>query len=734
MTHRDSTDDSTDREGRFHLWLAAAIAAFGAVGTVDWLLAVVSSTGPAPAGVAAGWVLFVGIWVVGAALWATATAAAAWTAAGITSPIPWFDGLARVFRRWYSERRDASSDVPRLATWLAAVCGIAIFATANINLTTYLIETREVAWLIATFSFVAAIAVAAAALVAAMAIRRLLEAMLSAIRHDGRCPWLNTPVVLGAAVLITIIAAITLCATVGYDVYANVEGPALTLVAVAVVAHPVAAHLAGRRLDVSPLVRRTFWLVPLAAVLLGTVASQQSEARRILVLHGQAAHFAFNQLHRHIDVDRVFGHGDCAPVGVDGLPTDKTPVDEFDAQCFDARWDRPTARTEIPAYDRPELDGPPSFVFVTWDSVRIERVGFMGHDRDTTPNLDAFAEEAVLFERAFTQDSGTGPSFWSLMAGKTPFQVDLEHGHRFPPPIKRGEPMLGELLEEAGYRNVGIMCGTLFDRDYWGIRWGFERFDNVCGSERNLVAPTVTEQSIAALDELKDSDEPFFLWVHYFDPHYPYNDHPDIDWGTGRLDRYDQELRYTDRHFGEFLDALEKFQSHDARPVYTIFGADHGENFGEHGAAPHARNLYRNVTHVPKVVRGPGVTSRRVDAPVAFGDVYPTVLDLAGVDIPAESTMVSQAPVFFGAEPDRGRMVFQENSFSRPRRHTRAVVYGRYQLIMDLTTHTRELYDYVDDPLQRNNLAGTGLDEERIMKQALIRFLRTTEVPEGLED
>ena len=182
------------------------------------------------------------------------------------------------------------------------------------------------------------------------------------------------------------------------------------------------------------------------------------------------------------------------------------------------------------------------------------------------------------------------------------------------------------------------------------------------------------------------------------------------------------------------LDALDEVAKDYDRPLFTIFSADHGENFDEHGSDPHARNLYRIVTQVPKLVHGPGIEPGRIDPPVALNDVYPTVLDLAGIDIPQASTMVSQVPVYYGAEPDEDRMVFQENSYSRPRRHTRAVVWRRYHYIMDLTTNSNELYDYVDDPIERNNLIGTGLIEERIMRQALVRFLQTSTIPEGLED
>ena len=717
---------------RFSNWLAGAILTFAVAAIIDWATGIWSSTDPGAIGATTSLLVFVSIWIVVGGVWAAASGAVIWASTGEFSLSSMMTRGAETARRWFDERH-TTDDATRCATLLSAAVGSATFVAAGLALTTHLIETRNLAWLIAVTSLAGQLAIGLASIVGALALRRLFDSLLRRLRNYEPMRWLNLVTIAAAIAVITIAAAIY-GLVVGLDVYLAVEGPALTMVGAAVVGHPIVACVLDRRLRLPTTLRRTFWAIPFVAAVVAIGASQQSDARRILVLHGQAADFAFNHLHRHVDLDRFVPRGDCPPIGPDGRPVDGTSVESYDDECMDPAYDRPFARTDVPNYDRPDLGDSPSFVFITWDSVRIDRLGHMGHHRDTTPHLDAFADESLMFERAFTQDSGTGPSFWSLMAGKTPFQVNLKHAERFPPPIEESEPMLGELLEEAGYHNIGIMCGTLFDRDYWTIGAGFDRFDNVCGSDRRKVAPLVTDEAIEALETLADGDAPYFLWVHYWDPHHPYVDHPDIDYGDRDVDRYDQDLTYTDRHFARLLDAIDDVQADDDRPLYTIVGSDHGENFGEHGSAPHARNLYRNVTHVPKLIRGPGIQPRRITPPVAFNDIYPTVLDLAGVDIPDTTTMVSQVPVLFGAEPDEYRMVFQENSYSRPRRHTRAVVYDRYHYIMDTTTHSDELYDFVDDPLERHNLIGTGLDEEQILRQALIRFLRTTELPAELED
>ena len=713
-------------------WLVAALAVFVVVGTVDWLVAWRSASASTLGGGFAAWAVFAGVWGLAGAIWAVVSAAGIWASSGVPSAVPLFDGAIGAARRWWRERGE-ETDRRRVANLVAAASGGLLFCGASIAVMTHLIEAHSVAWLIATAALILQVVVLGVAVTVGLSLRRGILWVLGVAHRRRGARWLSAPVLVMAMAAVT--AVVVVAGIFRWtELFSALEGPAIVLGALAVALHLPVAWLVERYLPPPRWVRWGVWAMPVVAVAMAGVFSQHGEARLIVVLHGQAADFGFTALQRHAGLDSLFDRRDCPPVGPEGEPLDGTPWEDYESRCMSAAFDRPVARQEAPQVEVPEFDEPPSIVLITWDSVRIDRLSLMGHERDTTPHLDAFAEQGLVFERAFAADSGTGPSVWSMMAGKTPFQVNLGKADRFPPPIEEGEPMLGLMLEEAGYVNQAILCGTIFERDYWGIRWGFERFDNVCGRSRQRVAPLVTRAGVSALRSLVEGEEPFFLWVHYYDPHTPYTSHPEIGYGEGRLDRYDEELTYTDLHTRELLEAIEEVRESSGRPIFTIFSADHGENFDEHGSDPHARNLYRIVTHVPKIVDGPGVVPRRVAAPVALSDIYPSILDLAQVEIPEETTMISQMPVYFGAEPDEGRMVFQENSYSRPRRHTRAVVWGEHHYIMDLTTHTQELYDYVSDPIERENLVGRGLVEEQIMRQALVRFLRTTRLPEGMED
>ncbi|TXD37337.1 sulfatase [Lujinxingia vulgaris] len=705
------------------LWSVGALIA-GALGaTLDTALTLFSASDPSLLAALFTFVSAIALWSIGAGLWAPLSAAALWAATGRPTATGLLEQTRRLTMRLWRERATAS-DHRRAATLMSALVALPLFAAASIAITAALIEHRNGPLLIAAASLAAQLLVIAALGVGAAALRRLLIFTLTRWPAAGRV--FNT----ATLILATLIAGLGVALAASWSLrhtLMSIEGPTIVLIGLSLLLHPLIAFtLRGRR--PGRLAGALALAAPLLAIPIAGIASQHPEARRMLVFHAETSRFALDLSQRYLMLDRIFLGGDC-PV------PDLLTKDELQAHietCLDPEFDRPTARQDIPEVERPQLAQRPSFVLITWDSVRAERLGFLGGERPTSPNLDAFAKESAVFSRAFSQDSGTGPSLWSLFSGKTPFQVDLSEGHRFPPLIAPDEPLLTEVLIDEGYTAEAILCATVFDSPRWTIRRGFERFDNVCGKRKHRLAPHVTREGQKTLRRLAEQDAPFFVWLHYYDPHTPYFDHPDVDWGDEPVDHYDEELRYTDEQMAPVLDLIKELGQE--RPIYTFFGADHGEAFGEHGPDPHARNLYRAVTHVPLLMHGPHIEPARFETPVALNDLYPTMLDLADIPTPQGRTMVSQAPTLLGAPPDDQRMVFQENSYSRPRRHTRAVIRGDYQFIMDLTGRTEELYNLKDDPMARQNLIGLGLIEERILRQALTRFLLTSTLPEGLED
>jgi arylsulfatase A-like enzyme len=458
------------------------------------------------------------------------------------------------------------------------------------------------------------------------------------------------------------------------------------------------------------------------------------DARVAVARHeGLSAHL-FHWLTRASDFDRdgvgtpPFGT-DCAPFDPEVHPMAREiPGNGRDDNC-DGRDGDPNARAGLPAVSASlGLDVTPDLLLITLDATRADHMGFLGYGRPTTPRLDALVRGGAVFTRAYSQDSGTAPSMWSLMAGKTPFQARLTRAHRFPPALADTEQTLAEALRQGGYRTEAILCGSMFEADNWNLRRGFDAYRDVCaGRVKAGLARHVLAEAAPAVERLRAGKAPSFLWLHFLDPHAPYHDHADLDFGPRPMDRYDEELRYVEGHVADVVKSARAATS--TRPLYVALTADHGENFGDHGPSRHARTLYREVTHVPLVIWGPGVRPRRIDAPVAVGDLHPTLLQLAGEPVRPEVTMQSLVPILLGGPADPDRAVFMENSYSRPRRHVKGIVKGRHHLIRDLTRNTVEMYDVIADPGERHDLAGRGLPEERALLDALEELLRTTEVP-----
>ncbi|MBK7153994.1 MAG: sulfatase-like hydrolase/transferase [Sandaracinaceae bacterium] len=428
---------------------------------------------------------------------------------------------------------------------------------------------------------------------------------------------------------------------------------------------------------------------------------------------------------------------DCAPFDGTRSPLARElPENGVDENC-DGRDTPAAAQDESgPLTIAPLTGDQPDLYLITVDALRADHLGFMGYDaHPTSPDLDALVGRGVVFERAYSQDSGTAPSMWSLMVGKTPFQAELV-ATGFPPNYADSETTLAEHLKAAGYTTHARLCGSMFAAPTWNLRRGFDEFDEVCQRRPRELGPFVLDSARPLLstpaDDAPASEHvrpPRFVWLHFFDPHHPYVDHPALEFGDQSMDLYDEEIRYVQEFVAEAI-RLALDDGH-ARPRFVVLSADHGENFSEHGRDPHARTLYREVTHVPLVFFGAELEARRVAAPVALGDVFPTFLNLAGVPTPSRTTMESLVPTLLGGRPDPARAIFQENSWSRPTHHVKAMILGRYHLIRDLTDDTTELYDMVADPRERVNRIDGGIAEQSDLLRRMEAFIATTNIPEA---
>jgi arylsulfatase A-like enzyme len=347
----------------------------------------------------------------------------------------------------------------------------------------------------------------------------------------------------------------------------------------------------------------------------------------------------------------------------------------------------------------------------------------------------------VKFDRAYVSAPWTKPSIASMLTGLHPTTHSTQ---RMNSSLHDENDTLAEILSRVGYRTAGVVSNRLITGVY-NFRQGFELFVKKDAKDHShLSSPGVTKSAIELIDRLEGKPQPFFLFVHYFDPHYAYQRHEKYGFsrpGAGRLvggepmgdlrrlrpppdadelqfivDLYDEEVRFCDEAIGELLDALRARGLYD--DTLIVLTADHGEEFYERSWLGHTRHLYEELIRVPLAIRLPGGAERGrvIERPVSLVALAPTILDALHFDYAqlefGEPSLLSLMRGEGSADP---RLVFSEVDYDlkRPRpvlpdrrsAYMRALVRGNDKLIHDRLTDEYELYDLAVDPLERRDLA-----------------------------
>ncbi len=268
----------------------------------------------------------------------------------------------------------------------------------------------------------------------------------------------------------------------------------------------------------------------------------------------------------------------------------------------------------------------PNVLLICVDTLRHDHVGFNGYERPVSPNIDALAARGLVFPEAYSQSGWTMPSMATMFTGLYPSDTGATDFHSA---LDRSLPTLASVLRAAGYDTRAFVSHMLLTPTY-GFNKGFRKYDYSVlqvGHPHNVsTADRLTNLAISDLDAL---EPPFFMWVHYFDPHFEYLSHDEWNtFGDSDVDRYDQEIAYTDREIGRLLSALDERGILDNTIV--IFTSDHGEEFGEHGGAYHYTS-YEEVMRVPLSITGPGIAPGVSDVRAQQIDFLPTVLSLLGI-------------------------------------------------------------------------------------------------------
>jgi choline-sulfatase len=364
---------------------------------------------------------------------------------------------------------------------------------------------------------------------------------------------------------------------------------------------------------------------------------------------------------------------------------------------------------------RPEA--PPSVLVITVDTLRPDALGFVA-GRNATPHLDALAAEGFRLPSAVSPVPLTLPAHASLFTALTPRRHGVRDNGQVLGP---GVPVLAERFGAAGYATAAFVSGYPL-RAPFGLDRGFSRYDDTLpvGAEgwRERPAPQTTA---AALDWLRTAPRPFFLWVHYYDAHDPY-DPPAAFRGPGPRGAYDGEVAFVDHAIGALRAGLPE---RDRASLLTVFTSDHGESLGEHGERAHGLFLYDTTMTVPLVVHFPGrVAPARNDAAVRLVDVAPTVLALAGLPPLPDVDGVSVVPLL------SGRRQAMEPAFLETRHPW--TTYGwsplaavRHAGAKYVRAPREELYDLAADPGEERDLARLRPGSRAHLRALLERFERT---------
>ena len=285
-------------------------------------------------------------------------------------------------------------------------------------------------------------------------------------------------------------------------------------------------------------------------------------------------------------------------------------------------------------------------VLIVIDTLRADHLSFNGYERNTSPVLDKFASESLNFTHAYSTSSWTAPSVSSLLSGlytsvhgMMPPNSRIKAAQKFSFKISSKIDMLAEVLSQEGYKTAGVSANPWISEQF-GYTQGFNYFF----SPGHLIASEINDKTYRVFDNVFKKSGPFFMYMHYFDPHDPYNapgEYKNYFSGEIKDDRYDKaeqkvlakydsEIRYVDNEIGKFFEYLKTNNFYDDSLI--IVTADHGEQFKERGNRGHGYQLFNEESRIPLIIKLPKSSKReKSDIPVSLVDVFPTILDVCGI-------------------------------------------------------------------------------------------------------
>ncbi len=397
--------------------------------------------------------------------------------------------------------------------------------------------------------------------------------------------------------------------------------------------------------------------------------------------------------------------------------------------------------------DRDDLN----VVFVVVDTLRADHMGMYGYGRETTPVLDDLTAHGIVFEQVISQSSWTKTSMASIWTGTYPATNGVL---RYNQVLPEAVVMPAEIFEGAGYRTAGVWRNGWVAPNF-GFRQGFTTYHQPRPGTSNLQRHSLAPRPIGGTDEdtadsVRDfldnfGQEKFFLYVHMMDLHQYVFDEFAPAFGPGYADAYDKSINWEDRVIGSFVQALDDHNI--LQRTLIVVAADHGEAFLEHGWEGHARDLYRETTHVPFLIIPPFILEKgiRVSQMIGNVDIWPTLLDLVGLPAMDGIDGRSMLPLILqaGGSQAPGDLAGLErpiishmdqrwgNGKSDPEEIV-SVIDGSKKIIVHRYKRSKdEFYNLQDDPDEKKDLFADNPPELGGMLGQVERYLEESSPPWG---
>ncbi len=383
---------------------------------------------------------------------------------------------------------------------------------------------------------------------------------------------------------------------------------------------------------------------------------------------------------------------------------------------------------ETPSFQKVKnLDKTTNVVLITLDTTRADHLGCYGYESANTSNTDRTARSGVLCEKAFAPTPLTLPSHTSILTGLYPYSAKVHNNGTYV--LSESAKTLAEIFGENDYKTAAFLSAFPLDSQY-GLDQGFEvysddfskggRESSIFFQERSSYR--TTDLATAWLRENKDN--PFFMWIHYFDPHKPYE--PPEDYKSRYSGNpYDGEIAYMDENMGRLFGILKELGLKS--DTLVVITADHGESLGEHGEDSHGFFTYNSTLYVPLIFSYPGVLpgGKRISVNTSVLDIAPTVTSICNLESSVDFEGIDLLPGIFGKELNRNSPLFFESylpyeNFGWDK--LEGVISGKWKFI---ETAENELYNLEKDWSEENNLADEYSTKEKKLRTKLTEMKKT---------